>query len=132
MAKITRGNPENFANIRSNIYNHFVKVENPKAFIFVSGQLSRDKDGNLVGVGDMAAQTRQAIQNIENILGSAGATLDDVVQVVVYTTDMRLFKESCEARMEFFKNSLPTSTTIEVQHLTEPLLMIEIQALAVI
>jgi 2-iminobutanoate/2-iminopropanoate deaminase len=58
--------------------------------------------------------------------------LKDVVQVTVYTTDMRLFKESCEARMEFFQNDLPTSTTVEVQHLTQPELMIEIQALAVV
>ena len=132
MVKITRGNPANLANVRSNIYNHFVKVENPKAFIFVSGQLSRDKEGQLSGIGDMAAQTRQAIKNIESVLETAGAKLTDIVQVVVYTTDMRLFKESCEARMEFFKDPLPTSTTVEVQHLTDPLLMIEIQALAVI
>lgn len=80
----------------------------------------------------MAEQTRQAIKNIENSLIAAGATLKDIVQVMVFTTDMRLFKESCESRMEFFKDSLPTSTTIEIQHLTEPHLMIEIQAVAAI
>lgn len=132
MATITRGNPGNFANVRAKIYNHFVKVENPKAFIFASGQLSRNEKGELIGVGDMAEQTRQAIRNIESVLEAAGATLQDVVQVTVYVTDMRLFKESCEARMEFFKTDLPTSTTVEVQHLTDPRLMIEIQALAAI
>src|SRR3546814_20473433 len=80
----------------------------------------------------MAEQTRQAIRNIETVLEAAGATLQDVVQVTVYVTDMRLFKESCEARMEFFRTDLPTSTTVEVQHLTDPRLMIEIQALAAI
>src|SRR3546814_14764077 len=94
MTTITRVNPGNFANVRAKIYNHFVKVEDPKAFIFASGQLSRDEKGELVGVGDMAEQTRQAIRNIETVLEAAGATLQDVVQVTVYVTDMRLFKES--------------------------------------
>lgn len=130
MSKILRGNPENFTNVRGNIYNHYVRVDAPKSLIFLSGQLSRDSAGKLVGQGDMAEQTRQAIRNMEVVLKSAGGTLEDIVSIVVYTTDIRQFKEIVSARVEFFKKSLPTSTIVEVNHLADPGLLIEFQAIA--
>ena len=48
MTKITRGNPANLKNVRSGIYCHYIRVDNPTTLIFLSGQLSRDADGNLV------------------------------------------------------------------------------------
>jgi enamine deaminase RidA (YjgF/YER057c/UK114 family) len=77
--------------------------------IFLSGQLSRDADGKLVGRGDMAEQTRQAIRNMATVLKAAGGSLSDIVSIVVYTTDIRQFKEIVAAQMEFFKDKLPTS-----------------------
>ena len=130
MTKITRGNPTNLKNVRSNIYHHFIRVDNPTSLIFLSGQLSRDADGNLVGAGDMAEQTRQAIRNMETVLQAAGGSLDDIVSIVVYTTDIRQFKDIVAARMEFFKDKLPTSTIVEVNHLADPGLLIEFQATA--
>jgi|TARA_B100000315_G_scaffold201289_1_gene193708 2-iminobutanoate/2-iminopropanoate deaminase len=132
MTKITRGDPDTLKNIRSNLYHHYIRVDNPGSIIFLSGQLSRNADGGLVGRGDMAKQTRQAIRNIETVLDSAGASLGDVVQVVVYTTDMREFDRITDARMEFFKGELPTSTIVEVNRLADPDLLIEIQATAVL
>lgn len=125
-----RGNPSNLANVRTTIYNHYIRVDNPKSLIFLSGQLSRDSEGKLVGRGDMAEQTRQAIRNMRTVLESAGGTLDDIVSIVVYTTDMREFKNIVAARMEFFKDKLPTSTIVEVNHLADPGLLIEFQAIA--
>lgn len=127
---IKRGDPKNLANVRSSIYHHYIRVDNPKSLIFLSGQLSRNAEGKLVGVGDMAEQTRQAIRNMATVLESAGGTLDDIVSIVVYTTDIREFKNIVAARMEFFKNKLPTSTIVEVNHLADPGLMIEFQAIA--
>ena len=80
----------------------------------------------------MAEQTRQCIRNMQTVLESAGGTLDDIVSIVVYTTDIRQFKEIVAARMEFFKNKLPTSTIVEVNHLADPGLLIEFQATAVL
>ena len=128
--KITRGDPPNLKNVRSNVYHHFIRVDNPGSLIFLSGQLSRDENGRLVGPGDMAEQTRQAIRNMDTVLRAAGGTLSDIVSIVVYTTDMRTFKEIVAARMEFFKDKLPTSTIVEVNHLADPGLMIEFQAIA--
>ncbi|MEJ0068172.1 MAG: RidA family protein [Pseudomonadota bacterium] len=130
MSKITRGDPPNLKNVRSNVYHHYIRVDNPGSLIFLSGQLSRDGDGKLVGPGDMAEQTRQAIRNMETVLQSAGGSLSDIVSIVVYTTDMRAFKEIVAARMEFFKDKLPTSTIVEVNHLADPGLLIEFQAVA--
>ena len=130
MTKITRGNPPNLKNVRANIYHHYIRVDNPGTLIFLSGQLSRDADGDLVGPGDMAEQARQAIRNMQVVLESAGGSLADIVSIVVYTTDIRQFKEIVAARMEFFKNNLPTSTIVEVNHLADPGLLIEFQATA--
>jgi 2-iminobutanoate/2-iminopropanoate deaminase len=130
MSKITRGDPSGLKNVRSNVYHHFIRVDEPKSLIFLSGQLSRDASGNLVGPGDMAEQTRQAIRNMRTVLEAAGGTLEDIVSIVVYTTDMRTFKEIVQARMEFFKTKLPTSTIVEVNHLADPGLLIEFQAIA--
>jgi 2-iminobutanoate/2-iminopropanoate deaminase len=130
MSTITRGDPANLANVRRTVYHHYVRVDNPGSLIFLSGQLSRDSEGKLVGAGDMAEQTRQCIRNMRTVLEAAGGTLDDIVSIVVYTTDVRQFKEIVAARMEFFKDKLPTSTIVEVNHLADPGLLIEFQAIA--
>lgn len=130
MSVITRGDPPGLANVRKTIYHHYVRVDQPASLIFLSGQLSRDAQGQLVGAGDMAEQTRQCIRNMETVLREAGGTLEDIVSLVVYTTDVRQFKEIVAARMEFFKNKLPTSTIVEVNHLADPGLLIEFQATA--
>ena len=80
MSKITRGDPSNLKNVRRNIYHHFIRVDNPKSLIFLSRQLARDAEGNLVGPGDMAEQTRQCIRNMRTVLEVAGGTLEDIVR----------------------------------------------------
>jgi len=130
MTEIRRGDPANLANVRSNIYHHYIRVDHPRSLIFLSGQLSRDARGLLVGRGDMREQARQAIRNMQTVLEAAGGSLDDIVSIVVYTTDMREFKDIVAARTEFFQKKLPTSTIVEVNHLSEPGLLIEFQAVA--
>ena len=67
---------------------------------------------------------------MRTVLEAAGGTLDDIVSIVVDTTDIRQFKEIVGARMEFFVARLPTSTIVEVGHLADPGLLIEFQAIA--
>jgi 2-iminobutanoate/2-iminopropanoate deaminase len=130
MSKITRGDPPGLKNVRKSIYHHYIRIDNPSTLIYLSGQLSRDSEGRLVGPGDMLEQTRQCIRNMQTVLAAAGGTLDDIVSTTVYTTDMRAFKEIVQARTEFFVTKLPTSTIVEVNHLADPGLLIEIQAIA--
>lgn len=129
---IKRGNPQGMKNVRATVYNHYVRVDQPRSMIFVSGQVSRDDEGNVVGGASMLEQTRQCLRNIEKCLQAAGASLSDVVWTTVYTTDMREFREIIAAREEFFKTNLPTSTMLEVNHFTQPELKVEIQAIAAI
>lgn len=129
---VTRGNPPGMKNVRATVYNHYVRVDQPKSMIFVSGQLARDNEGNPVGTGSMLEQTRQCLRNIEKSLLAAGATMADVVWTTVYTTDMREFRQIVAAREEFVKDHLPTSTMVEVSHLSEPGMMVEIQVIAAV
>ena len=129
---IKRGNPPGLKNMRATVYNHYVRVDAPKSLIFVSGQVSRGDDGQQVGAGSMLEQTRQCLRNIEKNLAAAGATMADVVWTTVYTTDIREFKQIVAAREEFVKDHLPTSTMVEVNHLADPGLMVEITVMAAI
>ncbi|MDB5863015.1 MAG: RidA family protein [Betaproteobacteria bacterium] len=129
---ITRGNPPGLKNVRATVYNHYVRVDRPKSMIFVSGQVSRDDEGSQVGVGSMLEQTRQCLRNVERNLKAAGASMSDVVWTTVYTTDIREFKQIVAAREEFFRDNLPTSTMVEVSHLADPGLMVEITVIAAI
>jgi 2-iminobutanoate/2-iminopropanoate deaminase len=129
---ITRGNPPGLKNVRATVYNHYVRVDHPKSMIFVSGQVSRDDEGSQVGVGSMLEQTRQCLRNVERNLKAAGASMSDVVWTTVYTTDIREFKQIVAAREEFFRDNLPTSTMVEVSHLADPGLMVEITVIAAI
>jgi 2-iminobutanoate/2-iminopropanoate deaminase len=129
---VKRGNPPGLKNVRGTVYNHFVRVDNPGSLIFVSGQVSRDSEGNQVGRGSMLEQTRQCLRNIQTNLEAAGASLADVVWTTVYTTDIREFKQIVAAREEFFKDNLPTSTMVEVAHLADPGLLVEITVIAAV
>ena len=127
---VIRGNPSHVHRRRPTVYNHYVRVDRPQSLIFVSGQVARDDDGNLVGAGSMLEQTRQCLRNIETNLKAAGASLADVVATTVYTTDIREFTHIVAAREEFVRDNLPTSTMVEVAHLADPGLLIEITVVA--
>ncbi len=112
------------------LYSHAVSVEG-KRLVFISGQVPRDRDGNTVGVGDMAAQIRQVGENIKAALAAAGATWDDVVKTTTYVTDIDEFFRHPDVRMEYF-GALPASTTIGISRLSHPDFMVEIEAVAVL
>lgn len=100
--------------------------------LHVSGQVAQDASGNVVGKGDIRAQTRQVLENIRAVLSSAGGTMDDVAKVTVFVTDMSGLAEIHEVRGQFFKPPYPASTLVEVRRLVRPDYLIEIEAVAVI
>jgi 2-iminobutanoate/2-iminopropanoate deaminase len=111
------------------IFSQGVKVEN---LIFASGQIARNARGELVGKGDIRAQTRQCIENLKHVLEAGGATLENVVKVTVFVSDMENLKEIHEVRAEYFKEKYPASTLVEVSRFTAEGCMIEIEAIAVV
>ena len=116
-------------------FSHGVVIKNPGTIIILAGQVAFDRHGpnrQLVGAGDLAAQTRQAIQNIKTLLAQCGATLKDVVDLSAYLTDIDRFEEAGRVAMEYFTDPLPTLTLIGVKALAFPELLIEIRAIAVL
>lgn len=100
--------------------------------VFVSGLLSRDADGNIVGRGDMGAQIARVGENLAIALDAAGATLADLVRTQTLVTDIEAFFLHMDVRQKYFGAALPTSTTVEVRRLSHPDFLVEIEALAII
>ena len=109
-----------------------VVVANPGKLVLVSGLLARDREGNLIGKGDMGAQIRQVGENLRLALEAAGATLDDLVRTQTFVTDIDEFFRHVEVRQRYLGKALPTSTTVQVSRLAHPDFMVEIEAMAVI
>jgi enamine deaminase RidA (YjgF/YER057c/UK114 family) len=100
--------------------------------IFVSGTVAWGEDGRLVGEGDVYAQAKQAISNIEKALIEGSASLSDVVRTRIYLTDISRLEEAAKAHGEAFGEIRPASSMIEVSALAEPGMLVEIEAIAVI
>ena len=98
--------------------------------IFLKGQVSLDKDGQIVGEGDMGAQVRQVLQNIADILSPLGGRMSDIVSLNQFTTDIQAFMQCGEVRKTFFAAPYPVTTTLEISALYDPRLLIEINAVA--
>ena len=101
-------------------------------FIFLSGQASIDENGALVGVGDFDRQVEQVFANIKRVLEAAGSSMDKIVKVTIYLTDMSNFPKIIEARGKYFKQPWPADTIVEVGALGLPELQIEIETIALI
>ncbi len=99
-------------------------------FLFVSGTSSRRADNTIAGIGDIRVQTRAVLENIRDILASAGASLADVVEITSFLVDMKDFAAYNETYGEFFERSAPARTTVAVRELPHPQLLIEMRAVA--
>lgn len=99
--------------------------------IFLSGQTPTDANGQLVGEGDPRAQTRQVFENIKTALANSGASLDDLVEIVSYHTDMADLPAMAEVKAEYITKDFPAWTALGVTSLAFPGQVIEIKAIAV-
>jgi len=98
--------------------------------IFTSGQAAIDKQGNLIGVGDFDAQAERSFCNLSEVLQSAGSSLEQVIKVTIYLTDMANFPKIVKLRERHFSEPYPADTIVEVKSLALPELEIEIDAVA--
>ena len=100
--------------------------------LFVSGQTGIDEKGELVAVGDFDAQADQAFRNLARVLEAGGSSLESVVKVTIFLTDMAAnFPKIVELRGRWFRPPYPADTIVEVQSLYRPEVEIEIEAIAV-
>ena len=101
-------------------------------FIAVSGSAAIDENGELVGEGDMYAQTKHCIAVIATALERAGASLADVVRTRIFVTDIERWDEAGRAHQEAFGEVMPATSMVEVARLIDPRMLVEIEADAVI
>jgi enamine deaminase RidA (YjgF/YER057c/UK114 family) len=121
-----------FPNILApSVISHVVKVSGARDAIYVSGQVSTDENGVVVGVGDLETQIHQVFKNLKKVLGSAGATLEDVVLLNAFMTDIQQINVFRTLRRQYLDNNHPPAiTTVGVTGLAGPGLLIEIAAFA--
>ena len=103
--------------------------------VFVAGQVALDPAGNLVGRGDVAAQTRQVYHNIEQVLRQAGANFSNVVDFTTYVVGRDSMQPFLDARAELFTNlypegDFPANTLLIISGLFREDFLVEIKAVA--
>ncbi len=99
--------------------------------IYVSGQLPLGQGGKLVGRGDIAAQTRQVLENIQQIVEAGGGKVTDIVKVNIYVANMAHFEAVNTEYAAFFGEHRPARATVEAR-LAGPDFLVEMEAIAVV
>jgi 2-iminobutanoate/2-iminopropanoate deaminase len=130
--RASRSNPNTVAS-PVGTYSQAVRVESADAvWIYVSGQVAIDLEGNLVGPGDVRAQARQVFENLKAIIEANGATFADVVKIGTYVTTLDDFAAVREVRGDYLTAEPPASTAVQVVALVVPEAMIEVDLVAVV
>lgn len=112
-----------------------VVTSTPGKLVFMSGQVAWDAGQQIVGQGDLWAQTWQALRNVEQAVQAAGGTLEDVVSMRIYIVKEQLTSSAAirEGLRSFFPPDRPPATTwIGVESLANKAFLVEIEAIAVI
>ena len=112
-------------------YSHVVSARGGRT-IYVAGQVAFDSKGQLVGRGDLAAQTKQVFANLETALKAAGATFNDVVKANYYLLDASQVQVIRDIRSQYFTKELPASTLVQVSRLANADFLVEIEVIAVV
>ena len=100
--------------------------------VVISGQVAWDVQGNLVGKGDIRAQTRQVFENLKNMLASAGATFQNVVKLGVFLKNLEDFAAFREVRAQYLKSPYPPTTLLVVKSLAREEWLLEAEVMAVV
>ncbi|MGI8783828.1 MAG: RidA family protein [Acidobacteriota bacterium] len=98
--------------------------------VFASGQIPLDPASGLIVEGDIAAQTRRVLENLKAILAAAGSSLDRAVRTTIFLTDLGHFDVVNQVYGEFFKETPPARSTVQVSRLPKNVL-VEIDCIAV-
>jgi len=110
-------------------YSHAARAGN---LLFVAGQVAKDRDDRVVGVGDIEAQARQIYANLAAVIGEAGGGLGNIVKMTTYLTHAGYIEAYRAVRGEFFTDPMPPNTLVVCQSLASPELLMEVEAIAVL
>lgn len=112
-------------------YSPAIKVEGG-TMVFVAGMTALNASGQVVGVGDVKAQAKQVIENVEHAMQAAGGSLANIVRTTVYLTDVSKFGDVNGVYAEYFKEPYPARVVVEVSALPRKEFLVEIDAIAVL
>jgi 2-iminobutanoate/2-iminopropanoate deaminase len=101
-------------------------VQGAGKVIHLKGQVSLDREGGIIGEGDIETQVAKALENMQNVLASFGGRMEDVYSLTHHVTDIDAFMMTGHIRSRYFKPPYPVTTTVEVARLYHPSLMVEI------
>jgi enamine deaminase RidA (YjgF/YER057c/UK114 family) len=110
-------------------FSHGVILEDG-VIVHLKGQIPLDREGRLQGKGDVAAQLRLVLENLQSVLESVGGRMADIVSLNQFTTDVEAFMKAGDVRREFFSAPYPITTTLGVARLYDPDVMVEVSAIA--
>ena len=99
-------------------------------WVVVGGQVARDQAGNIVGKGDIKAQIEQVGKNVNACLSAGGATVNDIIFTVTYVKDTAEFEKYSDLRQRYFGQPSRKSATVAVPQLTDPDLLVQVEAFA--
>ncbi len=105
-------------------------VTQPGKMLFIAGQTASDKNGNVVGKGDIEAQAKQVFENIQAVLKEVGGSLDNLVMTTTYITDIKYREGYGRVRTQYYKGDPPTSTLVVIKGRANPDYLIEIACVA--
>lgn len=111
-------------------YSHAIRAGDT---LYIAGQVAIDPEGNIVGEGDIDAQVAQVWQNLKAVLAYAGGSVEQIVKLTTFVTDIAYRPALAAARDAVFPHGrYPASTFVVVQSLARPELLVEIEAVAVL
>ena len=98
--------------------------------VYISGMTAHDLAGNVVGDGSMYDQSKRTFEKLKHLVEAAGGTMNDIIKVNIYVTDITVREDAWRARAEFFTGNYPASTLGEGSARATPELKVEIEAQA--
>jgi reactive intermediate/imine deaminase len=110
-------------------YSHAIKAGNT---IYLSGQVSRDRDHKVCHKRDFVGQIELVFENMKNVLEAAGATMQDVVKLNFFCRSLRELTKMTPIYEKYFGDHIPAMTAVEVVQLWNPHFLVEVEAIAVV
>jgi 2-iminobutanoate/2-iminopropanoate deaminase len=114
---------------RKYTYSHAIKAGNA---IYLSGQVSRDRDHKVCHKRDFVGQMELVFENMKNVLEASGATMQDVVKLNFFCRSLRDLTKMTPIYEKYFGEHIPAMTAVEVVQLWNPHFLVEVEAIAVV